>query len=98
MEKKNSKSSTIERFATLGTTDIQTEIGEETATVLAVFVKYPERFYTQKDFVTALGKSNPWINKILNRLVKSNIVTRSRHGNKFQYTYNKTEDVPEQTE
>jgi len=85
MESKKSTSSTIERFATLGTTEIHAEIGENTASVLQVFVKYPERFYTQKDFVTVLGKSNPWINKILNRLVKSNIVTRTRSGNKFQY-------------
>ena len=86
MESKKSTSSAIERFATLGTTEIRAEVGEDTMNVLNVFTKYPDRFYTQKDFVQELGKSNPWINKILNRLVTSNIVTRTKGvSNKFHY-------------
>ena len=85
MESKKSTSSTIERFANLGQTEISIDISENTANVLAVFVKYPDKYFTQKDFVETMNKSNPWINKILRRLTESKIVSRSRNGNKFYY-------------
>ena len=85
MESKKSTSSTIERFAELGVTEISVDISENTAAVLAVFVKYPDKFFTQKNFVDTMGKSNPWINKILRRHTESKIIQRSRNGNKFYY-------------
>ena len=90
MESKKSTSSAVERFANLGTTEISVDISENTANVLAVFVKYPDKFFTQKDFVETMNKSNPWINKILRKLTEAKIVSRSRNGNKFYYR--KTEE------
>jgi predicted transcriptional regulator len=86
MESKKSTSTAVERFADLGVTEISVDISENTEKVLAVFVKYPTKFFTQKNFVEGLNKSNPWINKILRRLTDAKIITRSRNGNKFYYT------------
>ena len=85
MESKKSTSSIVERFANLGTEDISAEQSAEVNDILAVFAKYPTRHFTQKTFVVETGKSGPWINKILNRLLKDGKVTRARRSNKYWY-------------
>ena len=53
--------------------------------VLAVFVQYKNKFFTQTDFVKALNKSNPFVNKTLRKLCDLKKITRQRSGNKFYY-------------
>ena len=53
--------------------------------VLTVFEQYPAKFFTQTDFVKALDKSNPFVNKTLRKLCDLNKIDRKRSGNKFYY-------------
>tara|TARA_Y100001951_G_scaffold102992_2_gene110848 strand:- start:1220 stop:1489 length:270 start_codon:yes stop_codon:yes gene_type:complete len=85
MESKKSTSSIVERFANLGTEDISAEQSAEVSDILEVFAKYPSKYFTQKTFVTVTEKSGPWINKILNKLLKDGKVIRERRQNKFWY-------------
>ena len=75
----------LKKFATIGTTKIEEQTGDFQKQVLSVFKAYPERFYPQNDFVTAVGKSNPFVNKTLRKLEETKVVTRVRTGNKFFY-------------
>jgi len=75
----------LKKFATIGTTKIEEQTGDFSREVLSVFKAYPERYFTQKDFVEAMNKSNPFVNKTLRKLDETNKVTRVRSGNKFFY-------------
>ena len=56
--------------------------------VLAVFVQYKNKYFTQTDFVKALSKSNPFVNKTLRKLCDLKKIKRERSGNKYFYKYN----------
>ena len=75
---------TIEKFAKVGTTEI-VEDNELEVTILTIFKTYPKQFFTQPQLVKGLNKSNPFINKLLRRLVENKKLTRIRQGNKFYY-------------
>jgi len=77
---------TTDRFQNRGITNIEEQgMSSTTEEVLGIFKKYPTKYFTQKDFVEGMGKSNPFINKILRTLVEKKKILRSRSGNKFFY-------------
>ena len=40
-----------------------------------IFLKYKEKFFTQRMFVEGLEKSNPYINKLLRKLVEEEVIS-----------------------
>ncbi len=81
--------SIVEKIGTLGKTEIVAQ-ADPTSTVLAeVFKNNPTKYFSQKDFVTSLGKSNPFINKVLQGLMTKNVVERIQSGNRFYYRLKK---------
>lgn len=40
-----------------------------------IFEKYSEKFFTQRMFVEGLEKSNPYINKLLRKLVEEGVIS-----------------------
>ncbi len=74
----------IKKFEKIGSTEIH-EDGELETTILSIFQSYPNNYYTQPDLVKGLGKSNPFVNKILRRLVSNGKLSRVKNGNKFYY-------------
>jgi hypothetical protein len=77
----------IERFAKLGTDKIETTSSASVQGILDIFQHYPDKWFTQKDFVIGLGTSNPWVNKILRKLVDQKKIFKSdqKTGNKYFY-------------
>ena len=79
-------SSLVEKFNDLGKTEIsEVQLGQVEENIKSVFLAYPTKYFTQKDFVGVLGKSNPRIHHGLMKLMKENVITRI--GSKRQYFY-----------
>ncbi len=78
------KKELIEKFSKVGTSEI-VEDNELEVTILTIFQTYPKQFFTQPQLVKGLDRSNPFINKILRRLVEKKKLNRVRQGNKFYY-------------
>ena len=78
---------TIDRFATLGTDKIEATHSAGVQGILDIFQHYPDKWFTQKDFVVGLPSSNPWVNKILRKLVDDKKIFKSdqKNGNKYFY-------------
>jgi len=75
----------VEQFAEVGTSEPQVEINETVATMAAIFNAYPDSYFTQRDFVTRLNKSNPFINHQLHKLLSGNIIERIGTRRKYFY-------------
>ena len=76
----------IARFAEVGSTNIAAIATNATyAQMQAVFVGYPNKYFTQAEFVKILQKSNPFINKQLHKLVENSVVSRSGSARKYSY-------------
>ena len=73
------------KFESLGTTKIEESAGTFQSEVLSVFQTYPDKYFTQTDFVKALNKSNPFVNKTLRGLCDKGLIRRERSSNKFYY-------------
>ena len=87
MQKQSKPGDLIASFAEIGVDEVpQDSVGDVEAAMITVFKAYPNKHYTQSDFVTALKKSNPRINKALRKLVGDGVITRgSKVGNKYFY-------------
>ena len=75
----------LTKFQKMGTTKIEETTSDTEKEILLVLRENPNKFYTQPDFVEGLGKSNPFVNKILRRLVERKLVHREKSGNKWFY-------------
>ena len=69
----------------LGVTKIDEVTSSFQTEVTNIFRKYPQKYFTQGDFVTNLNKSNPFVNKTLRTLIDKKIIVRKRVGNKYFY-------------
>ena len=78
------KKEILEKFKQVGSTEISNDSELET-TILDIFKEYPTKYITQPDLVKVLNKSNPFVNKILRRLVSNGKISRTKNGNKFYY-------------
>jgi len=72
-------------FATVGTEKIEEAQNDTAVAVALVFKTYPNKYFTQKELVKGLNKSNPFINKILHRLIEAKIIVRTKGPGKFFY-------------
>jgi hypothetical protein len=80
------QNTTSPNWDNLGVTKIdEVESGSFTQTLKDIFVKNPTKFYTQKDFVEHLNKSNPFVNKTLRTLLEKKVISRKRVGSKYFY-------------
>ncbi len=83
------KSKIVEKFSTLGTTEVSSVTNDTFDSMSQVFTEYPNKFFTQDDFVKQLNKSNPFINHQLHKLLKSKFILRE--GSKRKYFYKKVQ-------
>ncbi len=67
-------SKTTKKFESVGVTHIE-ETSVTKKEIKEIFSKYSEKYFTQKQFVTGLSKSNPYVNKILRSLVSEKFIT-----------------------
>jgi len=67
-------SKTTKKFESVGVTHIE-ETSVTKKEIKEIFSKYNEKYFTQKQFVTGLSKSNPYVNKILRSLVSEKFIT-----------------------
>jgi len=74
-----------EAFSNLGVEEIS-NVGSETFdSMIQIFKSYPNKFFTQKDFVKGLNKSNPYVNKILRKLVENKVILKSKGNGRYYY-------------
>ena len=86
MKKQTDQQAIIESFADLGKTEVsETSTSETYETMKAVFKQYSNKYYSQADFVQSLHKSNPFINKMLHKLVADGVITRIKVGKAYAY-------------
>ena len=78
-------SNILSKFETVGTKEIKESEESMTGVMRAIFEKQPTTWFTQKDFVTNLNKSNPFVNKTLHRLIEQNVIRRVKSGYRFFY-------------
>ena len=81
------KSKIVEKFANLGSEEVNTIGNDSYESMKIVFTEYPSKFFTQDDFVKSLNKSNPFINHQLHKLLKEKFIFRE--GSKRKYFYKK---------
>ena len=62
------------------------EQSETEAEMLKVFTAHPGKYFTQRMFVEGLERSNPYINKLLRRLVKAEKLKRVTRGRVHYYS------------
>tara|TARA_Y100001951_G_scaffold102992_2_gene110849 strand:- start:2075 stop:2380 length:306 start_codon:yes stop_codon:yes gene_type:complete len=89
------KKEQLEKFEQLGTTEIEEQAGEFQVEVMLVFTQYPAKWFTQMHFVSICEKSNPFVNKTLNKLgnwklgdsqqTGLGLIKRERRGARFHY-------------
>ena len=79
------QTNTTDKWENLGVTKIDEVTSSFQSEITNIFKKYPQRYFTQMDFVTNLNKSNPFVNKTLRTLLEKKIVIRKRVGNKYFY-------------
>ena len=75
----------LTKFQKMGTTKIEETTSDTEKEILIVLRENPSKHYTQPEFVEGLGKSNPFINKTLRKLVEKGLVERKKGGNKWFY-------------
>ena len=69
----------LKHFEKVGLDSIN-ESNETLLEIKEIFEKYPKKYFTQKMFVVGLTKSNPYVNKCLNRLVTEKFITYKKEG------------------
>lgn len=82
---KEQNSSIVDQFSTIGTTEIKESENSIIGTMRAIFELYPNKYYTQKDFVTHLNRTNPFVNKNLHKLMEQGVIERIKVTNRFHY-------------
>ena len=69
----------------LGVTKIDEVTSSFQQVLLDIFKKYPQKYFSQPQFVENLDKSNPFVNKTLRTLLDKKVIIRKRVGNKYHY-------------
>lgn len=82
---KEPTSSIVDQFSTVGTTEIKESENSIIGTMRAIFEMYPDKYYTQRDFVEHLNRTNPFVNKNLHKLMAQNVIERIKVTNRFHY-------------
>jgi len=80
-----STNNVVQAFDKVGTTDIVAMDSEVKVTMVSIFKQYPSKYFTQKDFVKGINRSNPYVNKVLRSLVEEKVITRSKGNGKYHY-------------
>lgn len=75
----------VESFSKVGSEEIIALDSEVKVTMVSIFKKYPSKYFTQKDFVKGIGRSNPYVNKILRQLTADKVIVRSKGNGKYHY-------------
>ena len=81
----------VKLFQDTGVTEIPEDNSSIREIITAVLGKYPDRWFTQKDFKTKLenvegvGHSNPYINNTLRKLVKAETIRKETRGKRAFY-------------
>ncbi len=75
----------MSKFEQVGSKEITESEDSIISIMSAVFKQQPATWFTQKDFVTNLNKSNPFVNKTLHKLMEQDKIERVKSGNKFYY-------------
>ena len=70
-----------------GTNELPTNTNVTRSTIVELFMNNSETYYTQKDLVEYMNKTNPCINKILRNLVQEKIVERTKVNSKYYYNF-----------
>ena len=79
------QNTTSPNWENLGVTKIEEVTSSFQQVLLDIFKKYPQKYFSQPQFVENLDKSNPFVNKTLRTLLEKKIVIRKRVGNKYFY-------------
>ena len=91
IEKMDPRKDTIQLFKDTGVTEIPEDNSSIREIITAVLQKYPDRWFTQKDFKTKLegvegvGHSNPYINNTLRKLSKAGTIHKETRGKRAFY-------------
>lgn len=82
---KTTSNDQTKQFENLGTEEISNVGSETKESMIQIFKSYPNKFFTQKDFVKGLNKSNPYVNKILRMLVEEKVIMKSKSNGRYYY-------------
>ena len=69
----------------MGVTKIEEVTSSFQQVLLDIFKKYPQKYFSQPQFVENLDKSNPFVNKTLRTMIEKQLIIRKRVGNRFYY-------------
>ncbi len=75
----------LDSFKNVGSEEISLVENETIEVMRSIFKEYPSKYFTQKEFVSGLKKSNPFINHQLHKLLETNYIVRK--GTKRLYHY-----------
>ena len=75
----------LDAFKNVGSEEINIVSNESVDAIKQVLTEYPNKFFTQKDFVENLKRSNPFINHCLHKLLDDGVIVRK--GTKRLYYY-----------
>ena len=70
-----------------GTKELPKTTNKTSSTIVELFMNNSDTYYTQKELVTYMNKTNPCINKILRNLVQEKIVERTKVNSKYYYKF-----------
>ncbi len=79
------KKAILEKFAQVGSEEVVVESNDTLESMKQVFIEYPNKFFTQAEFVKVLSKSNPFINHQLHKLLAEGVI--AKQGSKRKYYY-----------
>jgi len=79
------QNTTSPNWENLGVTKIEEVTSSFQQVLLDIFKKYPQKYFSQPQFVENLDKSNPFVNKTLRTMIEKQLIIRKRVGNRFYY-------------